>query len=166
MSESRQNKYLFPVFGLFSILYIISMFVPAYCIPDYYMDELVNKSKYAFRFGPFLNGYDALWAATITIFKSPVAFLGSLANFAVITVWVLYLTKISDDFKFLKNTLAVITMVSVLIWPLALKSGFLSGYYLWAFSSIVISFSYAAMKNQKELHEDILLDEQINSDED
>ena len=130
------------------------------------MDELVNKSKYAFRFGPFLNGYDALWAATVTIFKSPVAFLGSLANFAVITVWILYLAKISDDLKFFKNTLAVITMVSVLIWPLALKSGFLSGYYLWAFSSIVISFSYAAMKNQKELHEDILLDEQINSEED
>jgi hypothetical protein len=166
MSEKRQNKFLHPVFGLFSVLYIFSMIVPAYCIPEHYMDEIINENKFGFRFGDFVQGYEALWAALITIFKSPVAFLGSLANFAVITVWILYLTKISDDLKFLKNTLAVITMVSVLIWPIALKSGLLPGYYIWALSSIFISFSFAAMKNQKELPEEIVLDEDFNSDED
>jgi len=166
MSKKRQNKFLHPIFGLFSVLYIFSMILPAYSIPDYYMDEIINKNKFVFKFGPFVYGFDALWAALITIFKSPVAFLGSLANFAVITVWILYLTKISDDLKFLKNTLAVITMVSVLIWPVALKSGFLSGYYIWALSSIFISFSFATMKNQKELPEEIVLDEDFNTDED
>ena len=105
-------------------------------------------------------------ALLLTIFESPIAFLGSLSNFAVITVWLLYLTRASGEIKLIKSFAAVVAMVSVLIWPVALKIGFLSGYYLWALSSIVITFSYAAMKNLKEETEDILLDEKTTSEAD
>ena len=166
MSEKRQNKFLHPVFGLFSVLYIFSMILPAYCIPEHYMDEIINENKFGFRFGDFVQGYEALWAALITIFKSPVAFLGSLANFAVPAVWILFLSKIEGNFKLLKNFLAVLSMVSVLIWPVALKIGFLSGYYCWSIASIGICFTYAAMKSFSVDEDDILLDDKLKPEED
>jgi hypothetical protein len=166
MSDSRQKIYLHYIFALSSIVFIISMFLPAYNIPLFYMDEFIENGRNFYKYGPLLFGYESLWVSILTIFKSPVALLGSLSNFAVITVWLLYLTKASGDLKLFKSFLAVVTMVSVLIWPVALKIGFLSGYYLWAISSIVISFSYAAMKNYKDDIDDILLDEKITSEAD
>jgi hypothetical protein len=142
------------------------MFLPAYHIPFFYLKEFQEIGIFYFGNSPLLYGYESMLLSLLTIFESPIAFLGSLSNFAVISVWLLYLTRASGELKLIKSFAAVVAMVSVLIWPVALKIGFLSGYYLWALSSIVITFSYAAMKNLKEETEDILLDEKTISEAD
>jgi hypothetical protein len=166
MSKPEQKTYLHLLIVIFSLLYLLSMFLPAYHIPFFYLKEFQEKGIFYFGDSPLLYGYESMWFSLLTIFESPIAFLGSLSNFAVITVWLLYLTRASGEIKLIKSFAAVVAMVSVLIWPVALKIGFLSGYYLWALSSIVITFSYAAMKNLKEETEDILLDEKTTSEAD
>jgi hypothetical protein len=166
MSKPEQKTYLHLLIVIFSLLYLLSMFLPAYHIPFFYLKEFQEIGIFYFGDSPLLYGYESMWLSMLTIFESPIAFLGSLSNFAVITVWLLYLTRASGEIKLIKSFAAVVAMVSVLIWPVALKIGFLSGYYLWALSSIVITFSYAAMKNLKEETEDILLDEKTISEAD
>ena len=166
MSKPEQKTYLHLLIVIFSLLYLLSMFLPAYHIPFFYLKEFQEIGIFYFGNSPLLYGYESMLLSLLTIFESPIAFLGSLSNFAVISVWLLYLTRASGELKLIKSFAAVVAMVSVLIWPVALKIGFLSGYYLWALSSIVITFSYAAMKNLKEETEDILLDEKTISEAD
>jgi hypothetical protein len=141
------------------------MFLPAYHIPFFYLEEFQEKEIFFFEKSPLLYGYESMLISLFTIFKSPIAFLGSLSNFAVIIVWLLYLTKARGEIRLIKSFLAVVAMVSVLIWPVTLKIGFLSGYYLWAFSTISITFTYALMKNLKTEPFDVLLDEQFASED-
>jgi hypothetical protein len=73
---------------------------------------------------------------------------------------------IPGNLKMLKSTLSVLIMVSVLIWPVALRMGFLPGYYLWACACIGIALSYNGMKPHKTRFEDVLLDEDFKEKED
>ena len=142
------------------------MLMPAYSIPELYKEQIFEKSSLSHELASIFYGYECAWLSMLTIFKSPVAFLGSLANFAVPAVWILFLSKIEGNFKLLKNFFAVLSMVSVLIWPVALKIGFLSGYYCWSIASIGICFTYAAMKSFSVDEEDILLDDKLKPEED
>ncbi len=142
------------------------MLMPAYETPEFYKEEIYEKTGFFYMTVARLYGYECSYVALVSIFKSPVALLGSLANFAVPAVWILFLSKIEGNLKLVKNFLAVICMVSVLIWLVAFKIGFLSGYYCWAIASIGICFSYAAMKPIIADEDDILLDEKLKPEED
>jgi len=153
-------------FYIFTILYPISYFLPAYVMPAFFQITIKEHLGLPQDIPALLIGYKCAWGAIITMFKSPVAFLGTLANFAVFSIFFLQMTPIGSNFKLLKSILGVLIMVSVLIWPVALRIGFLPGYYLWATACIGIGFSYSAMKPYKTRFEDLVLDEDFKEKED
>ena len=153
-------------FYIFTILYPISYLLPAYAIPGFFQITLKEHPGLPQNIPALLIGYECAWGALLTMFKSPVAFLGTLANFAVFSIFILQMIGLAGNLKMLKSTLTVVIIVSVLIWPVALRMGFLPGYHLWALSCVGIAFSYSSMKANRSRFEDVLLDEDFKEKED
>lgn len=148
----------------FTALYLLSFLIPCYNLKPILDMTLLGELESVKNIPEIMFGYHCFWWSTISISDSPVAFLGSLANFAVFTVWLLYSIKVAGTLKLLKNLLSVVIMVSVLIWPVALRIGFLTGYYLWAISCIGIALSYGNMSSIKPEYEDLLLDDKLKNE--
>ena len=161
--SQRLNTKTFFIF--FFMLFPISFFLPAYNIPPSFLLTLKENSTKLSDIPSLLFGYECAWGAFFSMFSSPVAFLGTLANFAVLTIWILYLLRISGEMKLFRSILIVVVIVSVLIWPVALRIGLLSGYYLWAISAIGISICYGNIIVYNHDFEEILLDERIKDEE-
>jgi hypothetical protein len=64
----------------------------------------------------------------------------------------------TEDYKIFNFLLRFTCIFSVLLWPVLLKEGFLTGYYLWAISSIGISVTYTNLNSIKKNSEVDLLD--------
>ena len=139
--------------------------MPAYSIPPSFLLTIKDHNTKLADTPSLLLGYECARGAFLSMFSSPVALLGTLANFAVLTILILHLLPISGEIKLFKSILIVVVIVSVLIWPVSLRMGFLSGYYLWAISAIGISFCYGNMVVHYHDYEELLLDEQIKDEE-
>lgn len=149
------------LFGILGLGYFISFFMPAY-----FIHPLVESfySEYAAEYFDgerihIFSGYQAAWLSLVNIFNAPVAFIGSLANISIFAMLIFQMLKLPGKLKFLKSTFVVVCMVSTLIWPVALRIGMLSGYYLWMFCCIGMSISFSMQKPYKEEFEDQVLDD-------
>ncbi len=160
------KKLLTPKNWLFflSILFIISFMLPSYDL-DYIINltSIGNNENFG-NIPRIMYGIDCFWQSTLNMADSPVAFLGSLANFTIILIWILFLSGIEANLKILKNILTVITMVSVLIWLVSLKIGFLPGYFLWAISAIGITLSFNSFNNIAIVFDETILDDNLKQD--
>jgi hypothetical protein len=144
-------------FYLFSGLYLISFFIPSYQVPSYvftlYSKYLITGDYYS-----ELTGYECFLISLKTLVHSPIIIPGTLANFVVVLCWMISMGNHTEDYKIFNFLLRFTCIFSVLLWPVLLKEGFLTGYYLWAISSIGISVTYTNLNSIKKNSEVDLLD--------
>lgn len=145
-------------FWLLSIIYFISYALPAYSMPSIFRESMENRTMAA-EIAELFYGYQCAMASFATMFESPISFLGSFANLAVFAMFILQFLQLPGKLSLLKSLLVVVCIVSTLIWAVALRVGLQSGYYIWTFACIGMSFAFTAQKPFTEDFEDELLDE-------
>jgi hypothetical protein len=161
MMQQLQKIRAIHVFSLFALGYLLS-----FALPTYFLHPLVETFYRDYAIDYFdgerisiIYGYQAASLAFLNLFKSPIAFIGSLSNISVFAMFIFQLIKLPGKLNFLKSVLVVVAMVSTLIWPVALRIGMLSGYYLWMFCCIGMAISFSVQKPYQEDFEDQVLDD-------
>ncbi len=155
----------YQLFWLFFALYLLSHFLPAYrlapALERFAQDYSAWRGDEEELGRHLLYGYQCAAFSFYTMMRNPITFIGSFANIAVLAMLVLQLLRSPGQYKFIKSLFVVVCIVSTLIWAVALRVGLQSGYYLWTFSSIGMTFALTAQKPFRSMEENDILDEHI-----
>ena len=147
------------VFWLLSVVYFVAYALPSFEMPLVIKENFEDRIPELAKMDQLFYGYQCTLAAFIYMFRNPIPFLGSFANIAVFTMFILQFLRLPGKLTLIKSALVVICIVSTLIWAVALRIGLKEGYYVWTFACIGMSFAFTAQKPFVEDFDDILLDE-------
>ena len=145
------------LFYVFSATYLISFLIPSYQVPSY-VYTLYSKYLISGDYFSELRGYECFLISLKTLVQSPIIIPGTLANFVVAICWIISIGNFSEEYKIFNFLLRFSCIFSVLIWPVLLKEGFMTGYYIWATSSIGISITFTSLNTKTKNHDEDLLD--------
>lgn len=143
-------------------IFTLSFFSPAYYMPPFIEHQISdNITANAPEKMHILYGYQCAFWVTMSMFESPIAFIGNLSNIIVLTIVLLQMLQVPGRMVFLRSASVVLGITGTLIWPVVIRTGLQLGYYLWAFSTIALCIFFIIKKPFTIDYEETVLDESL-----